>query len=432
MKSYVKLDSDLQEYYKKSLSLLLRLYNSEPRQTGKGIIKREVLILFGRLGSPVEKNTWAVISEWPGFESQLCKDCVIMDDDFTSLSSTQSPVKYGCCCIPGRDVVGIQWVKTGSILRWCLRPSGHGNNNSHRKAYRNREGGRQEAFNALLWDVMTPVGLILMLPEWCDSCWGNGLGRCHADLMTGHSHPVTLSAKMGCARSSLHSLADCSAWTPQWNLALLASWKNEHGCLAVVTFLERQPLFGPGIQPPLQSPPLSSLVQASSFPCFIGQNLSLPLGDIFVCSEEGESTGNKNEEMGPLFFPCQGPQEVRFVVGSDHVAVVFLIRSPIKARIMGNFRSWNLIIMGCIKFPLLCSYPSIPHHPQPLAKQRAGPVHIFGWADWCVLLKTSPGDVQMGGWAVMVGSIQSSLGLCLASPLTSSMTLSLWGPVVIK
>lgn len=63
MKSYVKLDSDLQEYYKKSLSLLLRLYNSEPRQTGKGIIKREVLILFGRLGSPVEKNTWAVISE---------------------------------------------------------------------------------------------------------------------------------------------------------------------------------------------------------------------------------------------------------------------------------------------------------------------------------------------------------------------------------
>ena len=32
------------------------------------------------------------------------------------------------------------------------------------------EGERQEAFNALLWDLMTPVGLVLTLPERCDSC----------------------------------------------------------------------------------------------------------------------------------------------------------------------------------------------------------------------------------------------------------------------
>lgn len=64
MESYVKLDSDLQEHYKKkSLSLLLRLYNPEPRQMGKGSINRGVLNLFWRLGSLVEKNTWAVVSE---------------------------------------------------------------------------------------------------------------------------------------------------------------------------------------------------------------------------------------------------------------------------------------------------------------------------------------------------------------------------------
>lgn len=50
------------------------------------------------------------------------------------------------------------------------------------------------------------------------------------------------------------------------------------------------------------------------FSCFIGQNSSLHLHDTFVCSEEGESTENKNEERGLLFSSCQGPQrsEIRW------------------------------------------------------------------------------------------------------------------------
>ena len=74
----------------------------------------------------------------------------------------------------------------------------------------------------------------------------------------------------------------------------LASWKNEHGCLAVVTFLERESLSRAGIEPPLQTPSLPSLVQACHFPASSVRIWACSLMILLSGLEEGESTENKN------------------------------------------------------------------------------------------------------------------------------------------
>lgn len=147
--------------------------------------------------------------------------------------------------------------------------AGHGNGSSHGRSRKNHEGERREAFNALLWDLMTPMGLILKRPAWCDSCWCNGLGRCPADLMTGHPHPVTLPAKMDCTHWSLHSLVDPSTCASQWNLLhSRPPGKTSMGALQWACSWGTDSVFGAGVQPPRRTPPFSPFVQSSSFPCF--------------------------------------------------------------------------------------------------------------------------------------------------------------------
>lgn len=172
-----------------------------------------------------------------------------------------------------------------------------------------------------------PDGPCPSAPEWCDSCWCNGLGQCPADLMTGHPHPVTLPAKMDCTPWSLHSLTDPSTWIglharPPGKFSLGAlQWSRAY----------RRTTF----QPLLQTPPLSSVIQSSSF-AVLSSRLCICIITILSSGlEEWESTENKNQEKLSFSSIVRTLRKPRLVVGSESGS--FFIRSPIEVGPMERF-----------------------------------------------------------------------------------------------
>lgn len=172
----------------------------------------------------------------------------------------------------------------------------------------------------------------------------------------------------------------------------------------VVLFLEF--VFRAGVQPPEQTPLLSSFVQSSTFPMFqcLVWSIWVYIMTSLLVWRRGRAQKIKIRRRD-LFSPyCQDLRKSRLVVRLESCnAGVSSLSQSWRQNPWDDFRLWNLIIIDCIKCPLLwCSQP-IPHFVfwvEVEGRQNT----CYEWANCLVPLKMWPGQVQVERWDDVVES----------------------------